>query len=352
MAPLWETTAPFALFMFATVVAAWLAGVGPGILTGAIGLATRIYFDSPRRARQPAGDVGRGRSPDPLRGLRGGHRGHSRSHARGSPRARSANPRGAAGNRGAPAGRGRARGRARERRRGQPAQGRVPGHGVARAADAAQCDSRVGRAAAQRRAAAGAVAVRARDHPEERQRAGQARHQPARYRQEPHRPDSTRSDTSRPHPRRERRRRVVPERRRGPAGRAVDDDRRRPAHRAGRSRADPADRWPPAVECDQVRAGWWSSQRRHRASGRVGRARRGQHRRRHRSRVRAAPLRALPPGGDRSDATIRRPRPGAGPCPPAGRAPRRNGERRQRLPTRRRALHRALTRACGYPLAS
>ena len=48
MAPLWETTAPFALFMFATVVAAWLAGIGPGILTGAIGLATRIYFDSPR----------------------------------------------------------------------------------------------------------------------------------------------------------------------------------------------------------------------------------------------------------------------------------------------------------------
>ncbi len=48
MAPLWETTAPFALFMFATVVAAWLAGVGPGILTGAVGLATRIYFDSPR----------------------------------------------------------------------------------------------------------------------------------------------------------------------------------------------------------------------------------------------------------------------------------------------------------------
>ena len=47
MAPLWETTAPFALFMFATVVAAWMAGVGPGILTGAIGLATRIYFDSP-----------------------------------------------------------------------------------------------------------------------------------------------------------------------------------------------------------------------------------------------------------------------------------------------------------------
>jgi signal transduction histidine kinase len=48
MAPLWETTAPFALFMFATVVTAWLAGVGPALLTGAIGLATRLYFDSPR----------------------------------------------------------------------------------------------------------------------------------------------------------------------------------------------------------------------------------------------------------------------------------------------------------------
>jgi signal transduction histidine kinase len=48
MAPLWETTAPFALFMFATVVAAWLTGVGPALLTGAVGFATRLYFDSPR----------------------------------------------------------------------------------------------------------------------------------------------------------------------------------------------------------------------------------------------------------------------------------------------------------------
>jgi signal transduction histidine kinase len=47
MAPLWETTAPFALFMFATVVTAWRAGKGPAILTGAIGFATRLYFDSP-----------------------------------------------------------------------------------------------------------------------------------------------------------------------------------------------------------------------------------------------------------------------------------------------------------------
>ena len=35
MAPLWETTAPFALFMFATVITAWFAGIGPAILTGA-----------------------------------------------------------------------------------------------------------------------------------------------------------------------------------------------------------------------------------------------------------------------------------------------------------------------------
>ncbi len=48
MAPLWETTAPFALFMFATVVTAWQVGKGPAILTGAVGLATRLYFDSPR----------------------------------------------------------------------------------------------------------------------------------------------------------------------------------------------------------------------------------------------------------------------------------------------------------------
>ena len=47
MAPLWETTAPFALFMFATVVTAWQVGKGPAILTGTVGLATRLYFDSP-----------------------------------------------------------------------------------------------------------------------------------------------------------------------------------------------------------------------------------------------------------------------------------------------------------------
>ncbi|CAN5362679.1 hypothetical protein BH23ACI1_BH23ACI1_25160 [soil metagenome] len=47
MAPLWETTAPFALFMFAAVIAAWVAGTGPALLTGAAGLGTRLYFDSP-----------------------------------------------------------------------------------------------------------------------------------------------------------------------------------------------------------------------------------------------------------------------------------------------------------------
>ena len=47
MAPLWETTAPFALFMFATVFAAWFAGTGPALLTGAVGALTRLYFDSP-----------------------------------------------------------------------------------------------------------------------------------------------------------------------------------------------------------------------------------------------------------------------------------------------------------------
>lgn len=47
MAPLWETTAPFALFMFATVITATYCGVGPALLTGAAGLLTRLYFDSP-----------------------------------------------------------------------------------------------------------------------------------------------------------------------------------------------------------------------------------------------------------------------------------------------------------------
>ena len=47
MAPLWETTAPFALFMFATVVTAWFAGFGPAILTGVCSVAIRLYFDLP-----------------------------------------------------------------------------------------------------------------------------------------------------------------------------------------------------------------------------------------------------------------------------------------------------------------
>jgi signal transduction histidine kinase len=47
MTPLWETTAPFALFMFATIIAAWCAGTGPALLTGAAGFAARLYFDSP-----------------------------------------------------------------------------------------------------------------------------------------------------------------------------------------------------------------------------------------------------------------------------------------------------------------
>jgi signal transduction histidine kinase len=53
MAPLWETTAPFALFMFATVIVAWFAGIGPALLAGAAGLITRLYFDSP----SPSGHI-------------------------------------------------------------------------------------------------------------------------------------------------------------------------------------------------------------------------------------------------------------------------------------------------------
>jgi signal transduction histidine kinase len=47
MAPVWETAAPFALFMFATVLSAWFAGTGPALLTGAAGVVTRVYLDSP-----------------------------------------------------------------------------------------------------------------------------------------------------------------------------------------------------------------------------------------------------------------------------------------------------------------
>jgi signal transduction histidine kinase len=46
MAPLWETTAPFALFMFATALTAWFAGTGPALVTGAAGVFTRVYFDA------------------------------------------------------------------------------------------------------------------------------------------------------------------------------------------------------------------------------------------------------------------------------------------------------------------
>jgi signal transduction histidine kinase len=48
MAPLWETTAPFALFMCATVVAAWLAGTGPAMLVGIAGIISRVYFEATR----------------------------------------------------------------------------------------------------------------------------------------------------------------------------------------------------------------------------------------------------------------------------------------------------------------
>jgi signal transduction histidine kinase len=47
MQPLWETTAPFALFMLATAAAAWFAGTLPAMLTGIASIAARIYFDAP-----------------------------------------------------------------------------------------------------------------------------------------------------------------------------------------------------------------------------------------------------------------------------------------------------------------
>jgi PAS domain S-box-containing protein len=47
MAPLWETTAPFALFMLATVLTAWVAGFGPAIFTGVCSVVIRLYFDLP-----------------------------------------------------------------------------------------------------------------------------------------------------------------------------------------------------------------------------------------------------------------------------------------------------------------
>ncbi|HEX6975359.1 MAG TPA: hypothetical protein VF147_13235, partial [Vicinamibacterales bacterium] len=45
MAPLWETTAPFALFMLATAAAAWFAGRGPTVVVAIASLATRAILD-------------------------------------------------------------------------------------------------------------------------------------------------------------------------------------------------------------------------------------------------------------------------------------------------------------------
>jgi signal transduction histidine kinase len=53
MAPLWETTAPFALFMLAAVAAACFAGRGPTLLVGAAGIGMRLYYDA--AGLQPSG---------------------------------------------------------------------------------------------------------------------------------------------------------------------------------------------------------------------------------------------------------------------------------------------------------
>ncbi len=44
MAPLWETTTPYALFMLATVAAAWWGGRGPALLVGLAAAAIRLHY--------------------------------------------------------------------------------------------------------------------------------------------------------------------------------------------------------------------------------------------------------------------------------------------------------------------
>ena len=127
MAPLWETTAPFALFMFATVITAWFAGTGPAIVTGAAGLLTRLYFDSSATSGGLPLSWEEAVRLTLFGGFVIGSAVVSLADARRSPRPRGQHQRGAARNRGAAPDRGRPGGGARRRRGRQSPQGRVPG---------------------------------------------------------------------------------------------------------------------------------------------------------------------------------------------------------------------------------
>ncbi len=55
MAPLWETTTPFALFMLATVAAAWSGGRGPALLVSLAAVAIRLHSDALPQPGTPPG---------------------------------------------------------------------------------------------------------------------------------------------------------------------------------------------------------------------------------------------------------------------------------------------------------
>ena len=321
MAPLWETTAPFALFMFATVVAAWLAGIGPGILTGAVGLATRIYFDSPR---------GPGNLPvtweEAVRlTLFGGfvvgiaiildRMREDRRELEASIVA--------------------ARLEIEERQRVEAAL--ESARAGAEEANRLK-DEFLGLVSHELRTPLNAILgwvalLRNGALPPERSLYALEiiqKNASEQARLVTNLLDIARNLTGEIQLDRtpldlnlavsvvvESSRTAAEARQIGLAMTATEvpltvwADLERIQQIAGTS----------AVECDQVHAHRWSGQRGYRTAGGVGRARREQHRRRHRAVVRAPPLRALQPGGDRGNPTVRRSRPGPRPGPPTGRAP-------------------------------
>ena len=189
-------------------------------------------------------------------------------------------------------------GRARGGGSAQPRQGRIPGHAVARAAHAAQRDSRLGADAPPRTGGRQRARPRDGDHRAQRPRAGPARRRSARHvtcRARPHAPRNARRQ-ARADRRSGLRFGAAGRRREGHhavAGRQVD------GRRGGRRGAAAAGVLEPADQLDEVHG----PGRTHRGAAvprRIGSggADRGR-RERHRARSAAARLRALPSGLER-----------------------------------------------------
>ena len=218
---------------------------------------------------------------------------------------------------------------AEDLREANRAQGRVPRHGLARAAHAAHRHPRLGAHAARRTGSTStSAAARARDHRAQRARAGAAHRRPARRLAHHHRQAAARRQAGRP--------RLG--RRGGDRGGAARRPRRRACAlqkvldtgvgvRRGRPGAPAAGRLEPALERHQVHA-----------QGRAGAGQAGARRRARRDRGQRHGARASSRSSCRTsssasgrptahDAPARRARPGAGHRAPPGRAARRHGAR-------------------------